>query len=121
MDVKCLDTYALVEILEGNPKYAGYLSEQVMITQLTLAEFHSVVLRGPGKEVADHWFNALRSYAVPCSLDILKEAVEFRFKHRRGISFFDAVGYVFALNKKAVFVTGDKEFKDMPGVEWVSK
>lgn len=45
--------------------------------------------------------------------------VGFRYEHRKSdISLFDAVGYVFALKKGHPFVTGDKEFEHLEGVEF---
>ena len=40
----CLDTYALVEIAEGNPKFTFLIEEKVIIPGTTLAEFYWVLL-----------------------------------------------------------------------------
>jgi len=48
--------------------------------------------------------------------------MKFRHAYRRQrISFFDAVGYIYSLEKGMAFVTGDKEFKDIKGVEFMKK
>ena len=97
VDVKrCLDTYALVEIAKGNPKFAEYLNSDFVLTDLTLAEFYLVLFREDGEKVADYWFKKLERYSVSVSRDLLIEAVKFRYEHRKSdISFFDAIGYVF--------------------------
>ncbi len=121
-EIKCLDTYALVEIKLGNSKFKDYLKSSCIILDLTLAEFYTVILREENEETADFWLRKLESYSTPVSREILIEAVKFRHKHKKqNISFFDAVGYIFSLENNHKFVTGDKEFKNLPNVEFVSK
>jgi predicted nucleic acid-binding protein len=119
---KCLDTYALMEISKGNPKFIRYLHTHFVITDLTLAEFYSVLLREQGEAVADYWFLKLEQYAVSVSKKTLIEAVKFRYEHRKqNIYFFDAVGYIFSVTHGYYFVTGDKEFEHFPHVEFQKK
>mgnify|MGYP001579508087 CR=1 FL=1 len=116
---KCLDTYALAEIAKGNKEFCMYLMAEFVITDLTLAEFYAVLLREDGEKTAEYWFKRLEAYAVPVSRQILKEAIAFRYQHRKqNISFFDAVGYVYALRNNLPFVTGDKEFEKKTNVEF---
>lgn len=116
---KCLDTYALAEIAKGNKEFSVYLLEEFVVTDLTLAEFYAVLLREEGENSAEYWFKRLEAYAVPVSRQVLKEAIVFRYQHRKqNVSFFDAVGYTYALRNNLPFVTGDKEFEKMPGVEF---
>lgn len=119
---KCLDTYALVEISKENPKFVGYLNSDFVLTDLTLAEFYLVILREEGENVADFWFKKLERYSLPVNKELLIEAIKFRYENRKAdISFFDAVGYIFSIKNGYSFVTGDKEFKDLPGVEFKKK
>ena len=119
---RCLDTYALMEISQGNKKLMHYLTIPFVITDITLAEFYIVLLRTQGERVADYWFKRMTGYAVPVDKEVLREAMKFRHAHRRQrISFFDAVGYIYSLEKGMAFVTGDKEFKDIKGVEFIKK
>lgn len=119
---KCLDTYALIEIAKGNDKFLDYLKSDFVITDLTLAELYSVMLREEGEELADLWFKKLEKYSLGVIKEILIEAVKFRYKHRKqNISFFDAVGYIFSLKKGYKFVTGDKEFENLNNVEFIKK
>lgn len=119
---KCLDTYALVEIANENPAFAEYVNVDFVITDLTMAEFFTVLLREEDEKVASYWFKKLKPYCVRFDVDVLVEAVKFRWAHRKqGISFFDAVGYLFALKNGMRFVTGDKEFEDFVGVEFRKK
>lgn len=119
---RCLDTYALIEISNGNPKFVNYLNLDFIITDLTLAEFYYVILREHNEQTADYWFKKLEQYAVSVEKSILKEAVKFRYENKKsGISFFDAVGYIFSMKKGCLFVTGDKEFENFKNVEFKKK
>lgn len=119
---KCLDTYALVEIAKGNPKFAEYLNSEFVLTDLTLAEFYAVLLREEGEKVADYWFNKLERYSQPVRKEILIEAIKFRHENRKSnISFFDAAGYVYSLKNGYYFVTGDKEFENILNIEFKKK
>ena len=119
---KCLDTYILIEIYLGNENFLDYLKKEFVITDLTLAEFIGVLLRDYGEETANYWFKKLESYSAPANKEILIEAVKFRHKHKKtDISFFDAVGYIFALKNGYRFVTGDKEFENLINVEFKKK
>lgn len=120
--MNCLDTYALVEIAKGHPAFVGYFSEEFVIANLTLIEFYAVLLREDGEKTAEYWFERLKPYAITVNQGVMKEAIEFRHQHRRQrISFFDAVGYIFSLKNNYRFVTGDKEFKNLKGVEYQQK
>jgi len=119
---RCLDTYALVEIAKGNPKFVNYLNSAFVLNDLTLAEFYLVLLREDGEKIADYWFKKLERYSLPVSKELLIEAIKFRYENRKtDISFFDAVGYIFSLKNGYIFVTGDKEFEKFANVEFKKK
>ncbi|MEK6932308.1 MAG: PIN domain-containing protein [Nanoarchaeota archaeon] len=119
---RCLDTYALMEIYLGNEKFAEYLNVDFVINDLTLAEFYGVLLKEYGEGEAELWFKKLERYSLPIIKEILIEAIKFRYEHRKqDISFFDSVGYIFSINNGYHFVTGDKEFKGLPNVEFKTK
>ena len=116
--MKYLDTYVLAEIASGNNACTHYIGEDFVITDLTLAEFYWVLLRDQGASLADFWFEKLKDYAVPAVKHILIKAMAFRHLHKKkNLSFFDCVGYIFALENHVPFVTGDKEFRTFDGVE----
>jgi|SRR3989344_781466 len=120
--MKCLDTHALIEISEANPRFSDYKDSEFVINDITLAEFYGVILRNKGKELADFWLRKLEPYSVKVIRGVLIEAVKFRHENKkRDISFFDAVGYIFSIKNGCSFVTGDKEFKDFPNVEFRKK
>lgn len=113
----CLDTYALVEIHKGNPKFEKLQYESLMIPDLILAEFHGILYSRYNRKTADYWMRRLMSHAQNVPFPVLLAAMRFKVDQRkRNLSFFDCVGYLFARENKMRFVTGDKEFKDLPGV-----
>ncbi|MBI2574589.1 PIN domain-containing protein [Candidatus Woesearchaeota archaeon] len=120
--MKCLDTYALVEIRDGNPKFVLLLDEDIIFPDTTMAEFYAVLYRKHGLQTAEYWHDKLCMFSKPVSHDIMLKAVRFRIDNKnQNFSFFDAVGYVFAVDNKMQFVTGDKEFRNMPGVVFIQK
>ncbi|MEK6950675.1 MAG: PIN domain-containing protein [Nanoarchaeota archaeon] len=120
--MKCLDTYALVEIADGNPAFSTLLAEDVIITDLTLAEFYGDLYRKFGAPTANYWHRKLAPLCRPVGRDLLIKAVTYRIDHKKqGLSFFDCVGYLFAIENNILFVTGDKEFRGRANVEFISK
>ena len=45
MTEKCLDTYALWEIIHGNPKFAFLLNDDFVLTDWTLIELYKTLLK----------------------------------------------------------------------------
>ena len=118
--MKCLDTYALVEIHNGNPKFAWFLGEDIVITDITLAEFYANIYRRHDLRTAEYWAKKMSFFCKSVSRDVLLKAVRFRIDNKgKNFSFFDCVGYVFAIENNIKFVTGDREFKTMEGVEFL--
>lgn len=118
--MKCLDTYALVEIHNENPNFIHYLKEEFIISDITMAEFYSVLLRDYNEKTADYLLKKFEGYIAHTNLNTLIKAIKFRHKNKKqNFSFFDCVGYIFAVEKNMKFVTGDKEFKNLPHVEFV--
>ena len=119
--MKCLDTYALVEINNGSPKFANFLNEEIAIADVTMAEFYGYLYRKYDLKTADYWHRRLRFLCKPVSREVMIKAVMFKVDNsREGLSFFDCVGYTFAVENGMKFVTGDKEFQNKPGVEFMS-
>ena len=118
--MRCLDTYALAEISKGNPKFSKYMDEDFVIADITLAEFYGIILREYDERTADYWLKKLSPYSKQVSKEILIEAIKFRNENKKkNLSFFDCVGYIFAVKNKFKFLTGDKEFENLADVEFV--
>ncbi len=120
MDIKFLDTYALIEISKGNVNFLKYVKTKFVILDLILAEFYSVLLRETDEEIAEYWYKKFEAFALISPKEILKKAVKFRYEHRsEDLSFFDCVGYIYSIENNMNFVTGDRGFKDKEGVEFL--
>src|SRR3989344_1865170 len=105
---KWLDTYALIEISIGNPKFLKYINSNFVVSEITLAEFYAVLLREQNRDLAEYWYEKLDIFTIPIDTKLLIKAIEFRHKHKKtGMSFFDAVGYIHSLRNNYQFVTGD--------------
>ena len=115
------DTYALFEIIEGNEQYASYShSDGLVTTRLQLMELYYGLLRKYGQDVAERFYNRLLGNAIDMPDDCIKEAMRFRFTHSvRKLSYVDCIGYIIAAQRNVPFLTGDKQFEDMPNVEFV--
>lgn len=114
-----LDTYALVEILNGSEVYRGFLAE-ALTSIVHLYELHVQVARTAGDPPADVAFNALRGLAVPIEDPDILDASRFKRRHaRKRLSYADALGYAMARRRGIPFVTGDRAFRDIEGVAFV--
>jgi predicted nucleic acid-binding protein len=52
----------------------------------------------------------------------LLNAAKFRVdNNKQNLSFFDCIGYMYALDNDMRFVTSDKEFESKEGVEFIRK
>lgn len=118
--MKCLDTYALKEIHDENPNFLSCLNGEFIVPDLIIAEFYGIILREYNEKTANYLLNKFQPYIRKISFDIMIKAVKFRYDNRKqNLSFFDCVGYIFAVENNMKFVTGDKEFKDRENVEFI--
>ena len=116
----CLDTYALVEISKGNPKFSILLNKDFVIADLTMAEFYALLYEEHDEKTADYWHSKLESYCRPVSRSILIKALKYRVDNKKeNLSIFDCMGYIFSLENNLRFVTGDKAFEYKEGVEFI--
>ncbi len=117
-----LDTYAIIEFVNGNKKYAKYFKHNNITTKLCLMELYYKYLRDVGKQWAEKIYTKFLVFVVDFDDETIKEAMEFRLEMRRegkDISYTDAIGYIVAKKNRIKFLTGDKEFKGLPNIEFV--
>lgn len=117
-----LDTYAIIEFLKGNENYIKFFKQTNITTRLHLMELYYKSLRDFGKKLADKFYARFLDYAIDFDDGIIKEAMEFRLNMKnkgKDLSYTDCIGYILAKKKKVKFLTGDKEFKNLPNVEFV--
>jgi predicted nucleic acid-binding protein len=115
------DAYAFFELIQGNPKYVPYADNVAIVTTvLQLMEFHYGLIRDLGKQQADLLYDTFLPFAIDVDDETIKEANAFKYRmKKKNLSYIDCLGYILARRKNIPFLTGDKVFKDLPGVEFV--
>lgn len=115
-----LDSYAIIEIIKNNKNYDKFKTTVNLTNIMNLLEVHYFISKDLGNSVADSIINKLKSVIIDISIDDIKEASNFRLENiKKKFSFIDCLSYIMAKNRGYIFVTGDKEFKDLPNVEFV--
>ena len=117
------DSYAVLAYLSGNPAFITYFEENDgFLTELNLMEIYYRTLEVHGAQAASIVVKMFAKYEVDFGITDIEGAMKLRLrlkKNGRDISYTDAVGYYLALKSNVKFLTGDKWFKDMKGVEFV--
>ncbi|MBS3125416.1 PIN domain-containing protein [Candidatus Woesearchaeota archaeon] len=113
------DSYALVEIARDTLPYQPYQQGTFVLCIFNLYEFyHSLFRHEP--QLAESFFDRLWEACVEITPDDIKEAAQFRLKHHKErFSYADALGYILARRRGLTFLTGDKAFEGLTGVEFV--
>ena len=110
----------MLEIVKCNASYKKYLDDELYTTILNLYEFYYNVLKDHEEKVAMEMFYRFYGFMMGIEDEEIFLASSFKLQQRKQrISYVDALGYVIARNNNMRFLTGDKEFKDMPNVEFV--
>ena len=119
-EIYFFDSYAIIEILNGNENYKKYNNCIIITTKLNLFEVFYSLLKNVGDEKAGFFMDNYYELAIDFNKNVIKKAAEFRLKHRkRKLSMTDCIGYILSLELGIKFLTGDKEFKDLGNVEYV--
>ena len=116
-----LDTYALYEIITGNKEYTRFKSGiAVITTKLNLMELYYGLLLRYDEKTASKYYDIFREYVVDISDNTIKQAMKIKKQNKKmNLSYVDCIGYRIALERKIKYLTGDKEFKNLPNVEYV--
>lgn len=114
------DSYALIEIFKGSINYSKYQDVVTVTTYFNLYEaYYSLKNKGTDTGI-DDFFNIIRAFCINLKFDWIKEATNFRLKHKKNnLSYVDCLGYVIAKDLNIKFLTGDNQFKDLENVEFV--
>jgi uncharacterized protein len=114
------DSSAIIEIIKGNPVYAQFKYAKIVITIFNLIELHCKLIRDFNKNLADKMLYEYSNYVLDVDFDSIKKANEFKLQHKKKrLSVADCIGYINAQKHRLKFLTGDKEFKNMKGVEFL--
>ena len=114
------DSYAILEIIDGNDSYKKFINIPITITVFNLAEIYLASLKHYTKEKANEIYKEYLQCVVEIPEEVMKNAMKFKLKHnKKRFSYADCIGYIYAIRNKMKFLTGDKEFKDLKNVEFV--
>lgn len=114
------DTYALIELVGGNPDYKKYLGHILLTTKFNIAELYYSLLKDYGKETADKYLVLYSKFVVPISFSCIRAAMEFKLANKKEkLSYVDCVGYKLAEELGIRFLTGDEKFEKKENVEFV--
>ena len=114
------DTYAIFEIVIGNPKYQKYTDCDIITTIYNIAEFNYNLKKEKDKKEVDELTKKYYNYIVEVNLEDIEMAMDLKIKHKN-LSIPDVIGYIVAKRHKVRFLTGDEGFRDFENVEFVKK
>lgn len=113
------DSYALIEMFKGNPQYKAYQDADHVCLQVNLAECVYAFLKAHAFQ--KRMIDELSSVIIPLTTTATITAMNIKYRLRKKkLSYIDCLGYATARELNILFLTGDKEFKDLPGVEFVA-
>tara|TARA_B100000315_G_C14281710_1_gene453324 strand:- start:30 stop:401 length:372 start_codon:yes stop_codon:yes gene_type:complete len=119
-DIIFADTYALVELLNGNPNYNYYAHYQFLITQYNLMELYYNLLRENESQQARKFLCKLAKNVVPVNLGNIRGGMKFKLKHKKDkLSYADCIGWAKAKELGVRFLTGDNKFEEKTNGEYV--
>ena len=116
------DSYAIIEIIKGNPDYSYFKDSQIITNALNLAEVYYFLLKETNEKKAKEELRKYNFEFINITPKISIESTRFRYAHKKlKFSYADCIGYITALNYNLKFLTGDKAFKSFENVEFVGK
>ncbi|HZX20707.1 MAG TPA: PIN domain-containing protein [archaeon] len=120
MQAFVFDTYAIFEIISGNPDYEKYIQHPIIVNPFIVSELCYNLLKTKEQKTANEYTDKYAKYSETIGKEIIKEAMNFRYKNReKKLSMTDCISYFQAKALGIKFLTGDKEFENMPNVEFV--
>ena len=114
------DSYAIIALAEDSPSYTRFHTIQIITSILNVGEIYQITLKKYSKEKADNWFKDINFELLEITPEIIINAIYFRhINKKKNLSLTDAVGYTLSLKHNLKFLTGDKQFKELPNIEYV--
>ncbi len=119
------DTYGLLAHVDGSPEYIRLLSGgDYVTTALNACEYaHKILARGQADALALAMPPVMAKVVEP-GQEVPLAAAQFKMDRLRagaGCSYVDAWGYATARSLGLPFLTGDDDFRGVPGVKFVKE
>ena len=77
------DTYALLEIIAGNPNYAKYLDSNIIINEFIFAELCYKLIRENGLAEAEFYVDKYKNFVRAVDVETIKNAMLFRANNKK--------------------------------------
>ena len=120
-DTFVFDTYAIIEIINGNLNYKDYIDKRIIINDFIFAELCYILIKKAYPN-AKEYLDRYSKFIIPLNPNLIRIAMLFRFKNRKkDLSMTDCISYFMARERGIKFLTGDKEFENLGDVEFVKK
>ena len=121
MSVFFYDSYAVIEHIEANPTFSIYFEKHSgMLTLLNVLEIYYSTLVDLGEQKANLVLETIKPLVVEPTNETIVKAMKFKRDNKKWkLSYADCLGYQIALEKRIKFLTGDKQFKELPNVEFI--
>ena len=115
------DTYALMAIARGEEDYLPYSDQQFILTSImNVYELYYSMIKDGMIDQAELFVRDLAGCCLEITPRTIMMASHLRKEHsKKKISYIDSLGYVLALREGIPFLTGDKEFKNLPNVKFI--
>ena len=114
------DSYAILEIIRGNPNYRKFGDLTLITGTLNLAEVFYSLLKETGEKQAKKIIEKVKFEFIEISEAIAIRSSIFRYKNRsKKLSYTDCIGYITARKNNMRFLTGDQQFQEMKHVLYV--
>lgn len=115
------DTYALIEIFNGNPKYKKFEDYKIYTSIMNFYEFYYSALKEFNEKMVENWRRQINLIFIKITEEDIVEASKFRLKNiKERLSYIDCLGYALALNNNMKFLTGDEKFENKRDVEFAN-
>src|SRR5438067_140892 len=112
------DASAIIRVYEDDPAFAPYVAEVVVTERGHVYEFARHTLKTRNAREARAALADLRAERIEPTDNDLVEAAKLAARDA-ALSAQDALGYVLARRERLTFLTTDRAFRGMPGVEIV--
>ena len=113
------DASAMIRVLEEDPRFEAYRDEPVVTDIGHVYEFTRYLLKRYGAARTRALLHDLRVDRIEPTSEDLVEAAKLAARHS-AMSAQDALGYTLARRARMTFLTTDRAFRGMPGVEVVA-
>src|SRR3989344_7070895 len=115
-----LDTYAFIELIKGNERYKQFINGNFRTTILNLYELYFNILKEFNERKAKEYFEKYYLSIIEIKKEQVFKAAKFKLENKKNnLSYVDALGYEISKFENFKFLTGEKEFENMPNIEFV--